>query len=59
MANTEKKIIDVNDLKFDELNPRLPKRLQGVNDEKKVIDYMVKNGNILELMKSIAGNWIF
>lgn len=54
MANTEKKIIDVNDLKFDELNPRLPKRLQGVNDEKKVIDYMVKNGNILELMKSIA-----
>ena len=54
MANVEKRIVNIEYLKFDKLNPRLPKRLQGITDEARVIDYMVKNGNILELMKSIA-----
>lgn len=54
MTNVEKGIVNIEYLKFDKLNPRLPKRLQGITDDAKVIDYMVKNGNILELMKSIA-----
>lgn len=54
MTNVEKGIVNIEYLKFDKLNSRLPKRLQGITDDAKVIDYMVKNGNILELMKSIA-----
>lgn len=54
MSNTSKEIVNIQQLKFDKLNPRLPKRLQGITDEAKIIDYMLKNGSILELMKSIA-----
>ena len=54
MPNREKKNIKLENLKFDAKNPRLPVRLQGVTDESKVIDYMVKYGNIVELMLSIA-----
>lgn len=54
MISTKNAMINVEQLKYDELNPRLPKRLLGIRDEEKIIDYMVKNGNILELMKSIA-----
>lgn len=54
MSITSKEIVNIQQLKFDKLNPRLPKRLQGITDEAKIIDYMLKNGNILELMKSIA-----
>lgn len=54
MSRTEKNIVNIEKLHFDQLNPRLPKRLQGVSDEAMIIDYMLKNGNILELMKSIA-----
>lgn len=54
MPAIEQKLIECDQLKFDKDNPRLPKRLQGVSDETVVIDYMVRNGNILELMKSIA-----
>lgn len=46
-------LVDYQLLKYDELNPRLPKKICGSDDEA-VIDYMVKSGNILELMKSIA-----
>ena len=54
MSSTERKIVNIEKLHFDQLNPRLPKRLQGVSDEAVIIDYMLKNGNILELMKSIS-----
>lgn len=54
MANKEKITIKLNNLKFDAQNPRLPMRLQGVTDENKVIDYMVKYGNVTELMLSIG-----
>lgn len=51
---TEKCDILLANLNFDPFNPRLPKSLQGVKDEALVIDYMVKDGNILELMQSIG-----
>lgn len=54
MADKEKKNIKLENLKFDVKNPRLPVRLQGETDENKVLDYMVKYGNIVELMLSIA-----
>ncbi len=54
MLNKEKITIKLNNLKFDAQNPRLPMRLQGITDENKVIDYMVKYGNVIELMLSIG-----
>lgn len=54
MSQRNKLEIELEKLRFDIQNPRLPLRLQGVKDENKVIDYMVKYGNILELMLSIA-----
>ena len=54
MNSAEKTVIKIEQLKFDKLNPRLPKILLGISDEKVIIDYMLKNGNILELMRSIA-----
>lgn len=54
MIKTERAIVKIEQLKYDKCNPRLPKHLQGTTNEAIVIDYMVKNGNILELMKSIA-----
>lgn len=54
MQEREKKNIKLENLKFDEKNPRLPLRLQGVTNENQIIDYMVKYGNIVELMLSIA-----
>ena len=54
MSDKEKKNIELSKLKFDAQNPRLPVRLQGIDDDIKVIDYMVKYGNIVELMLSIA-----
>lgn len=54
MQEREKKNIKLENLKFDEKNPRLPIRLQGVTNENQIIDYMVKYGNIVELMLSIA-----
>lgn len=54
MPDKEKLKINLDNLKFDAKNPRLPIRLQGITDESKVIDYMVKYGNIIELMLSIA-----
>lgn len=54
MTDIKRKILKIEELKFDEMNPRLPNRLLGITEELKVIDYMVKNGNILELMRSIS-----
>ena len=51
--------IDVNKLVFDSNNPRVPLELRGVNDEGKIIEYMIKSGNIIELMESIATNGYF
>ena len=49
-----KTLLGLEKLQFDTQNPRLPLRLQGEKDEKKIIDYMVREGNIIELMASIA-----
>lgn len=50
----DKKTISLSQLYFDPQNPRLPKSLLGVEDEVKIIDYMVRYGNIIELMQSIG-----
>lgn len=54
MLQTSKVRIKIDNLKFDKDNPRLPQKLIGNEQEADVIDYMLRNGNILELMKSIA-----
>lgn len=54
MSDRVKMNIELDYLKFDAHNPRLPIKLQGMTDESKVIDYMVRYGNIVELMLSIA-----
>lgn len=50
----EKRNIKVNKLLFDSNNPRVPQELQGNKKEEKIIEYMVKFGNVTELMLSIA-----
>lgn len=47
-------LINIEDLKLDPHNPRLPNKYIGITDETKVIDYLLKTGNIIELMKSIS-----
>lgn len=54
MPQNSKDRINIDDLKFDKSNPRLPQKLIGNEKGADVIDYMLRNGNILELMKSIA-----
>lgn len=56
MENGKKQIVSIDNLFFDKLNPRLPKHLQNITDEIKVLDYMIRYGNIDELMESIAVN---
>lgn len=56
MENGNKYLINIDKLFFDELNPRLPNRLLNVGDEIVVLDYMIRYGNIDELMESIAVN---
>lgn len=46
--------IDISKLKFDPENPRLPSKYNGMKDEMEIIDYMLRYGNIVELMKSIG-----
>lgn len=55
----ENRYISLEKLSFDVDNPRLPRRLQGIKDEKIIIDYMIKYGNIIELMKSITETGYF
>lgn len=59
MPDTDKLKLPLEKLCFDEKNPRLPARLQGITDESQVIDYMVRYGNIIELMQSIAETGYF
>lgn len=54
MAVGEKKEISVCDLVFDAENPRIPKKLQGEKNEDKIIEYMIKFGNVTDLMYSIV-----
>lgn len=54
MQPTINEVVEVNKLFFDPLNPRLPQRLIGLNDHNKIIDYLLRTGNLTELMKSIA-----
>ena len=53
------KFIEIDNLMFDYNNPRLPSNLQGCEKEEIIIDYMVKFGNIIELMNSIVENGYF
>lgn len=46
--------IELTCLHFDPLNPRLPKDLQGVNDETRVVTHMLRDESLIELMKSIG-----
>ncbi|MGC5776648.1 ParB N-terminal domain-containing protein [Paenibacillus pabuli] len=50
----QEEVISLKKLYFDPLNPRLPKSLIGCEDELKVIDYLNRHGNIIELMESIG-----
>ena len=54
MPQTSKERVSIDNLKYDKNNPRLPQKLIGNEKETDVIDYMLRSGNILELMKSIA-----
>ena len=54
MPTGEKKTIKVSQLVFDSYNPRVPSLLQGNKKEDKIIEYMVKFGNVTDLMLSIA-----
>ncbi len=49
-----KKTINISNLKFDPENPRVPIELLGVTDETKILEYMIKSGNVTELMCSMA-----
>lgn len=52
------KNINIDDLKLDLMNPRLPKSKQGL-DEKTVIEYMMLEAATLELMMAIGQNDYF
>lgn len=54
MPTVQKSNIQIDKLLFDPENPRLPKSMQGITDEKTVVNYLVTNGNITELMLSIV-----
>ena len=50
--------VEIDKLKFDLTNPRLPKRLQGA-DESKVIEWMLLDASLVDLIASIASNGFF
>ncbi len=54
METGKKVSIEVTELLFDPQNPRLPRQLQGVKNEKKIIEYMVGYESVTDLMESIA-----
>ncbi|MDX6156660.1 ParB N-terminal domain-containing protein [Bacillus subtilis] len=47
-------LVNLKQLYYDPKNPRMPQYLYGSVDELEVIDYMIRYGNIIELMESIA-----
>jgi hypothetical protein len=50
--------VEIDKLKFDLNNPRLPKRLHGA-DENKVIEWMLLDASLVDLIASIASNGFF
>lgn len=46
--------ISLSKLFFDPENPRMPQKLQNEKNESKIVDYMIRFGNIVELMQSIG-----
>ena len=54
MADGKNSMIDISELRFDPKNPRVPSNLRGEKREPKIIDYMIKFGNVTEVMYSIA-----
>lgn len=50
--------IDISELRFDPLNPRLPKRVDGA-DVDAVLKWMLEDATILELMGSIGAKGFF
>ena len=60
MAETVKKInySQINSLRFDPHNPRLPPSVDGENEEL-LLDWMLREGSIIELMASIGENGYF
>ncbi|NJM06765.1 ParB N-terminal domain-containing protein [Candidatus Gracilibacteria bacterium] len=57
-TNSNIQYIPVNDLLYDPLNPRLPGKVEG-KDEQAVIDWMLRDSTIPELMNSIAQQGYF
>ena len=51
--------VDLERLKFDPQNPRLPEHLKGAEDEDAVIEWMLSSGAIVELMGSIGETGYF
>lgn len=58
MVENEIQYIDIDKLKLDELNPRLPKK-NNAYTQNSIIEYMLMHGAILPLMQSIATNGFF
>ena len=50
---SELRPVKVKDLHFDPKNPRLPEDVR-INGDEKILEWMLKFGNIIELMESIA-----
>lgn len=60
MADTSKyKQIEVESLRLDPENPRLPESLRRENDEKSVLDWMLTDATLIDLVASIAENGFF
>jgi hypothetical protein len=59
-TKSEKKIetVPVEQLRFDPHNPRLPSMIDGT-DERRVLEWMLAEGNIPELMASIGTSGYF
>lgn len=52
-------LIDLEDLKLDLQNPRLPKSLQDDKSEEEILEYMLLDASLIELMLAIGTNDFF
>jgi ParB-like nuclease domain len=50
--------VDIQNLKLDHSNPRLPERLKGISD-KEVLNWMLSDATLIDLMASISENGFF
>ncbi len=50
--------VDIQNLKLDHINPRLPERLKGASD-KDVLNWMLSDATLIDLMASISENGFF